>query len=677
MKSPLLFILTLLLGSSLFAFPYLENESQIPTLFPTMTVQIETLYETTTQNFLRDIQSIKKIKPKHRNWENTVIAWDKAIGDLEHLKGLMEALVLICPGNQLRKQAEDTYRNLTCFLTNTIAENSELHSIFSSIKKSNLPKKNNYYLTQLLTSLERKGIALPLHKRKRLQKLQNIMAPLEQAFETNIREDSSHMFVSKDELNGMSDSFLESLERNSNGLYKVTMSYPIAFPILKKCSVESTRKKLNSLFSNRAAPKNIEVLEKLIQVRDKYAKELGYESYASYVLSNEMIKNTETADEFLNSLLVNTAPKLEEDIRLLTSDLPDDVTLTEEGKIKAWDISYLQTKYLEKHCNIDDSEIAKYFPLENTIDSLITVYRSFFDLDIQKLPITGLWDENVILIKVQDKDQSSAPGYILLDLFPRENKYSHACHGTIIPAYNSNNISYPSLGLVVANFTKPTAHEPSLLQHSEVKTFFHEFGHAIHAALGRTDMTQSSGTNVKYDFVELPSQILEEWLYDPEILQMISSHYQTGEKLPLELIENIVKAKSLFSGMFVARQALLSKLALDYYKSGAVKDTTQILHDLENTYRPYLHFDSDNHKQASFGHLREYGPRYYGYLYSKVFALDLFSEIKKSGLLNPQIGKRYASCILQKGGEEAPMMLLEKFLKRKPNQENFLINLGL
>jgi thimet oligopeptidase len=279
----------------------------------------------------------------------------------------------------------------------------------------------------------------------------------------------------------------------------------------------------------------------------------------------------------------------------------------------------------------------------------------------------------------------------MLDLFPRPNKYSHAAHTTIIPATIApDGTRIPDVSIVIANFSKPTATQPSLLKRSEVQTFFHEFGHALHAVLGATEIASLSGTHTKTDFVELPSQMLEEWLDDKDILKKVSKHYITGQPLPDDIIDTILSLKNLTSGYFVTRQAYLSSIALSYFGSypnstsfslgtplKETKDPHAIMRHLYTTILPHMAFNDNNHFYTSFGHLTGYGAKYYGYLWSKVFALDIFAEIKKNGLLDPVIGQRYIQEVIGKGGAQDPNELLYNFLGRKPNTDAFLTEMGL
>jgi thimet oligopeptidase len=229
----------------------------------------------------------------------------------------------------------------------------------------------------------------------------------------------------------------------------------------------------------------------------------------------------------------------------------------------------------------------------------------------------------------------------------------------------------------MANFPQSSATKPSLLKHSDVTTFFHEFGHAIHALLGATEMASFSGTAVRRDFVEAPSQMLEKWMYELDILRKVSGHYQTGKPLPEQIIKTLKDIKKFDAGNLTVRQAFLSQLALDLFNAIQPKDTTRYIHELHKRMIKNIDLDPEYHMQASFGHLTGYGAKYYGYLWSNVFAADMFNEIKKHGLLNPTIGRKYKGAVLGKGGSAKPDKLLKNFLGREPNQKAFLEEMGL
>jgi len=445
---------------------------------------------------------------------------------------------------------------------------------------------------------------------------------------------------------------------------------------LERAKNENTRKNLTIAFNNRAYPENMPVLEAIVAKRDELARAVGFRSYAHLDLDDQMAKKPERVQQFIAELAAKASTKEAQEYRYFTDNLPEGVTLTADKKIKPWDRAYIVAQYKKKFFDVDEHEIAAYFPMEKTIKGLMSIYEQFMNIKLREVPVTGLWHPDVRMIEVYS--DGMLRGYLLLDLYPRENKYSHAASFTMVSTIlDESGKPTPAVDVVVANFPKSTPTKPSLLNHRDVETFFHEFGHAIHTILGTTELASFSGTHTKTDFVEMPSQMLEEWLWDPAMLKKISSHYQTGRPMPDELIEKKIALKNLDSGGHVLRQLYLSRISLDYFKEGAKKDLVGIAKNLYREFRKHMVYEPAYHEQAAFGHLGDYGAKYYGYMWSQVFALDMFSIIKQVGLLNPAIGTKYVREILAKGGSFDPNILLKNFLGREPNQEAFLKDLGL
>jgi thimet oligopeptidase len=292
------------------------------------------------------------------------------------------------------------------------------------------------------------------------------------------------------------------------------------------------------------------------------------------------------------------------------------------------------------------------------------------------------WHEEVQLIEIRDKETRTLRGYVFLDLYPREHQYEHFCHSDVVSPTqlldaNGKVTMAPAVACIIANFPRGQGDRPALLKHHDVGTFFHEFGHAMHHVLGSTELVAFSGTSVKLDFVEVPSQLFEEWAFDKEVLKTLSCHYHTGKSLPDDLVDRIIALKKFDSGWFVTRQCMLSLLSLEIYKPGAHKDIDAIRQQLAQEMMPMVCNDPDIHMQTSFGHLIGYGARYYSYMWSKVYAMDLFDAVKTQGLVNPETGKRLVDTVLAKGGSVDPEVLLKKCLGREPRTDAFFAYLGI
>lgn len=657
--------------------PFLQNAKEVESFFPSSVEEVAKRAQVAKEDFEKEYKQILEIPLEKRNFANTLEAWDLTSGKLYICIRTLETLPLVVSDTDLKEECQRQTQNLKSVYLQALADSAPLYEGILAIKKTELPFDQDYYAKRVLLELKQAGAALPKEKREEVRKLSVELAELCDQFEENIRKDKSHLFVKKEGLKGLPEDFIQSLEKNDLGEYKLTCQYPVYVPVMSYSTSAETRQKLHFLYNNRAYPQNVELLETIIAKRNGLANLLGYPSFSAYQTSTEMVKTPERAQKFLDELLQNVQPKARAEFLEVTKVLPESVQLSSDGKLHDYDAAFVFSEYKRQNFSIDELAVAEYFPIEKTLKGLLSIYEKFFSLSIKEVPFKAFWNTDVKMLVIQNQKKETL-GYILLDLYPREGKYSHACDCPILPAYNSpNGKKYPALDLVVTNFTKPTASKPSLLRYTEVKTFFHEFGHAIHDVLGRTNQIRIAGLNVEMDFVELPSQILEEWLWDKKILQMVSSHYKTGAKLPDSLLDKMIQAKNFDAATKVQRQCFLSDLALAYYAKGERKDTTKICYDLQNKICKEYIYGKGEHFQASFGHLTGYGALYYGYLWSKVFALDVFEKIQKEGLLNPKAGQHYIQTIIGKGGSEDASDMLKAFLGREPSQKAFLESLGI
>jgi thimet oligopeptidase len=583
---------------------------------------------------------------------------------------------------EIRDAAREASVNLRKFSVDTFSTNVDLYKAFKgyvngNAKAEKLSKIQQYFLDEEIDDFIRGGLDLPEEKLKEARALKKEISEVGTEFDANIAQDNRSITVSCNELAGLSDDFITALKKDDKDNYILGIDYPTYFEVMKHCSVEQTRKRLWLEFNNRAYPKNIKVLEKLIELRDKLAHKLGFESYAHLATDDKMAKNPDTVKDFLNELIPKVTKKADKEFKGLFDDLPHDVSLTEDGKIDPWNYNYVIASYKKKHFNLDPRVVAEYFPMEKTIDAVFDIYQQFFNVRFVITKPENMWHEDVQLIEVYRKEDDVPQGYIFLDLYPRSNKYSHACHETCVSGVNYNGNKTPSVAVLIANFPKSTEDKPSLLKHDDVVTFFHEFGHAMHGVLGQTELASFSGTATKRDFVEMPSQMFEEWMWDKEMLKRVTSHYQTGESLPDNLIDTMLELKRFDSGYFVLRQCAFAFLSLHCYENGERKDTNKLVRDMYAKYFSFIRFEPQGHFQASFGHLNGYSAYYYSYMWSKVFALDMFDYIKKQGLLNPEVGEKLINDVLGRGGSADPNELIVEFLGRKPKQDAFLKDIGI
>ena len=652
-------------------------------LFPKKGSHIEKRAKSLIKQAKKRCKEIIAVSADERTYANTVRPLDNVLGvsDFAVFVNCMELLEMVSPEAEVREAAHDAFLQVKSFIVD-VRSNRRLYDAFKeyvdgAMQHEELSDEERYFIQETMREFKRSGLELPDDQLLHVKKLKKEIAELSLNFSQHIANDAGTIVVhDKDALAGLDEDFIDALKQTRNGRYILGVDYPTYHAVMQNCTVTQTRKALFEAFSSRAYPVNTPVLKELIAKRHELAVALGYENYAQYDLENQMVGTPARAQEFLNNLMQRAEIKEAQEFAVIANDLPTCVELI-DGKFAPWDHTFVKEQYKKKMLAVDEHAIAEYFPMEKTIQGLLAIYEAFFSLTFEEVPIGKLWSNDVRLLQVYD-EQLDLLGYILLDLYPRAHKYSHACNVTLVPAvYDKDGKPNIALSAIVANFPKPTDNKPSLLNRSDVGTFFHEFGHALHGILGRTHVATLSGTATKIDFVELPSQMLEEWLWDKDMLKKVSEHYLTGEKLPDALIEKILATKHFDSGFFVQRQVFLANLSLTYFLFGANKDVQQLQKELMESIIKHVQYVPENHLFASFGHLTEYGAKYYGYLWSKVFALDVFSEIKKQGLLNPEIGKKYVQYIIGRGGSADPNQLLRDFLGREPNAKAFFADMGL
>ncbi len=670
--------------------PMIEKSSTIQnviSLFSLRAEDVEHQTDTSIKLAQQVINSIIAIPDSQRTYGNTARVLDElsALSNLAINGAIFSSFELLTPDADLRDASHEGYLKIVEFSVDQIDGNEALYKAFKAYvdgnaKKEMLSDAQRYFLANTMKDFERAGLGLPDEQRAQVKILKKDLATLASEFERNVAQDKSIIVVERDALIGLKDDFIANLERTEDGKYILGVDYPTYFNVMDNCAVADTRRQLFIAFSNRAYPVNETILKDMIAKREELARLLGYGNYADYDIDQQMASSADKVYVFLQDLLAKSAQKVADEVALLIADMPESVKLTTDGKVQSWDFLYMINEYKKKHFDIDERKIAEYFPMEYTVGQLLDIYRQFMGVEFEEVPVSGLWHEDVTAIQVFDKERTQLLGTLFLDLYPRPNKYSHAAHQTIIPAViKEDGTRIPDVSIVMANFPKSTVGKPSLLKRSDVKTFFHEFGHAIHAILGATEIASLSGTRTKGDFVELPSQMLEQWLWDKNILKKVSRHYQTGESLPDDIIDSIVELKTFTSGSFVQRQGYLAMLSLDYHKEGEQKDLYAIMKQLHEKLRPLMAFAPEDHFYTSWGHIASsgYASKYYGYLWSNIFAFDVFSVIKKHGLLDPVIGKKYVQEILSKGGSQDPNELLRNFLGRDPSNEAFLKDMGL
>jgi thimet oligopeptidase len=549
----------------------------------------------------------------------------------------------------------------------------------SGAEAASLEGESKRLLDWTLRDYKRDGFGLPPQRRARVRELKERLVELGVAFQRNIDNWDDAIFVSREELSGLPDAYIDGLgteERDGQTLYRVSLDYPEMYPFLDNSESEPARRELMVKNYRKGGPDNIAVLEEAIAVRDELARLLGYESWAACVTELLMSKSPSAVRQFMSELRNKVLAKRDRDIEGM-QQAKREHTHDPSSDLELWDWRFYHNHLLKTRYAVDDFEVAKYFPLDAVLDGLFQVMQTLLGVRFEVVESANAWHPDVQLFRVVEPGDGKTIAYFYMDLFPRPNKYGHAAAFTLVGGRRLPDGSYQTpVSAIVANFTKPTASTPSLLRHTEVVTLFHEFGHILHQTLTRSERLRFSGTRTEQDFVEAPSQMLEHWVWQPEVLQSFSRHVETRQPLPADLLERMVAAKNLDSGVFTMRQLYFAELDMAYHDPGTKKDTTELARELHSI----MGFEAppDTYWQAGFGHLMGgYDASYYGYKWSEVFADDMFTRFEKAGPLNPKLGAEYRRAVLERGGAVDGDVLVRDFLGREPNSDAFLKNLGL
>ena len=613
--------------------------------------------------------------PSPNTIQNTLLPLNEAAAIIQDAYGRGPFMARVHPDADVRMAATEEEEKINKWGISVVFR-SDLYQAFRRLadSKPEAPDEQLRLLEFWMRDFRRAGHELAAEEQSELKQLKERLVELEVAFAANVDAYTDHIEVTRDELDGLPDSFINSLKPGDrDGTFRVTLDYPELFPYLQNATDRERRRELLLKKNSSVAKENRPLLEEALRLRRRIAELVGYKSWAHHSMDVKMADPARVAafyDDLVPRLKEKVVAEHDKMRRMLADEYGDE-------ELHQWDISYYSTRIRREEFGVDQYQVAEYFPLEAVIDGMLEITAEMFGLAYERVDETNAWHSDVYLHRVRDSATGDHLAYFYMDLFPREGKYGHAAAFDLVAGHtNLAGTEVRPIAAMVANFTKPTDDTPSLLRHEEVLTLFHEFGHILHQTLTRAETVRFSGANTEWDFVEAPSQIMEHWTWEPDVLARFSQHYRRGEKIPAELVNNLVAARDVNVAAANLRQAYFGILDLLLHDDAEDRDLDAL--DRRAYEVNELPFPEGTFFLASFGHVMGgYDAGYYGYLWSKVFGDDMYSRFQAEGVLNPAVGRDYRQAILEQGGSKDADDLLTGFLGREPNNEAFLANMRL
>ena len=534
-------------------------------------------------------------------------------------------------------------------------------------------------LSKWLERFERAGMALSEKDAEAYAQLNTERLNKITRYNVNLNNYKDELVVGREELDGLGETYINRLERTKDGKYIVTLKYPDYNPFMSSAKSEKARKALQEKFARRGGKENVKLLEDTVELRRKQAALLGFKRYPDYVLPVRMAKNYETLEAFLKNLQKEVTPLAQKEMKAYLK-LKEETTGQQADEMTAWNLPYWSNQYKKKYYQVDDDKIKEYFPADKVISGMFEVFGSLFGITFTQADLP-VWHPEVTVYQIKDKKTGELISNFYLDLFPRDGKYTHAATWSFVDRFElpDGQMQTPSV-VIAANFTPAGNGMPSLLEHSEVETLFHEFGHVLQMSMATSKYATLTGDNVAWDYIEAHSQLLENWAWQPQVLKKISAHYKTGETLPDGLISSLVKSKNVGVAVAFLRQNFLGQYDLALHTAAKRVDSTklyaQMMHNISG-----IPMTKGTYPQASFGHIMSltdpYDVGYYVYAWSLVIAQDIFSRFEDEGLFNAELGAKLRKYIYTPGTVYDENEMVEKFLGRPYNDKAFLKSLGI
>ena len=637
-------------------------------------------------------EEIKQISenPENPTFENTVEALVYSGEQLDVVSNIFFNLNSAETNDEIQKIAQEVSPLLTEF-SSKISQNEKLFSrikqVYDSKNQLNINEEQETLLDKTYKDFVRNGALLSNEDKKELERINMDLSIKSLQFGQNVLSATNAYFkhiIDKEELKGIPESVLlqyqnEARERGVEG-YVITLQYPSYIPLMTYAENRDLRKEL-ALANGRKAFDNGEfdnqqIIKELIKLRQEKAHLLGYSDFASFVLEERMAKTPAHVFGFLNELLEKARPFAKKEIEELRNLAKEDGI----EDLQSYDHAFYAEKLRKIKFNLNDEELKPYFSLDKVREAVFGLAEKLFGLKFEEIhskEVVQKYHEDVLMYKVLEQNSEYEKNYkslLYVDYYPRKGKRAGAWMTSFRNQYKKDGENYRPHISVVCNFTKPMGDIPSLLTFQEVTTLFHEFGHALHGILADTQYPNLSGTSVKWDFVELPSQFLENYCYEPEFLKSFAKHYQTGEVLSDEKIEKLAQSKNFMEGYQTLRQLGFGLLDMAYHTD--LKDEKIDVKNFEDSILEKTNLYPKNPETAistSFSHIFQggYSAGYYSYKWAEVLDADAFQYFKENGIFNPKIAGKY-KILLSSGGTKDPMELYKTFRGSEPKVESLL-----
>lgn len=617
-----------------------------------------------------------------RTIENTLTPYDEILIELDAAGAQANLMENVHPDETMRTTSEQFSQKISAF-GSELSLNRVVYDALTAMDISKVDVKTKFYVEKTLRDFRLAGVDKDEATRNRIKALRDELVLIGQDFARNIREDVRTVTVTNvKELDGLPQDYIDRHKPDSNGVITLTINYPDAVPVFTYAKSEDLRKRMYMEYNNRAYPKNMEVLNKLIAKRNELALLLGFPNWAACVTADKMIGSEKNANDFIEKIASASNEKAIRDYKQLLLRKQKDIPNAES--LNLWETGYYSELLRKSEYDFDAQKVRPYLQYDNVKQGVLDVTSKLFGVEFKRNTTAPVWDSLVecweMFEKVRPSDgqgklvRSMVPiGRFYLDMHPRENKYNHAAQFGVRngvagkPSRRTSSLAGGQIpeAALVCNFPGGIAGDPGLMEHGDVETFFHEFGHLLHHLFaGRQPWMGLAGISTEWDFVEAPSQLLEEWAWDASTLQTFAKHYQTGEAIPTALVQQMRRAEEFGKGLQVRTQMMYAKLSLSCYDRDPKNvDTDELVKSLREKYTPYKHVEG-THFQASFGHLDGYSAIYYTYMWSLVIAKDLFTKFDQKNMMNADIATKYRSTILAAGGSKPAATLVKEFLGR-------------